>query len=621
MKTLELPTSPATVAGVQTPAGRPADRLSDHSRVGTSSFDGITWTYRNGFDLVLSRVAASAWADPRAQGWECVKQNLARSVWRARIGEQTYYLKYYMTGGWLDHLKAWVRGPACQAEWRSGLFAFGAGIDVVPPAGFADKLRAFGHPCALLVTEALEPTTPLNEFWATLQTDEDDQRRRADTAQLIETLAELIARAHQSGFEHTDMHAENILVQRVGPRRYRAVFVDLHSARLDTPISDRAVLRNLAQLNQWFRRHASIGDRLRFLRAYLRWRGEFEHTLPHGRAMHTSFESIIPALARAAERHAARLCAQRDRRALRNGRYFGKLRTGSGWRARVFLACKRPRADSHASRLQLSREWWRAQLSNPLRWFTADGAEDCKNSHSAQVRRAVLVVDRQTSLPVIIKRPLARDWWRRLRMLLPPSRSMRGWRIGNALLHRDQAAARPLAVLEKRIGPLVLDSVLLTEALPGACDLEAHLTRQHGALAPGDWFRHKRSLCEALVRHIRQFERRGFAHLDCKAGNILVAPHPRQKLLWIDMDGVRRVRRLTRRQRLRALSRLHVSLLSVPGLTRTDSGRFLKAYCYTYGGNIDAWRGLWRELEALIQRKRHKREARRTWKLKHYGRS
>ena len=42
----------------------------------------------------------------------------------------------------------------------------------------------------------------------------------------------------------------------------------------------------------------------------------------------------------------------------------------------------------------------------------------------------------------------------------------------------------PLAVLERRFGPLVLDSLLLTEAIPGAIDLGAYLRQAQAALSP-----------------------------------------------------------------------------------------------------------------------------------------
>jgi hypothetical protein len=206
--------------------------------------------------------------------------------------------------------------------------------------------------------------------------------------------------------------------------------------------------------------------------------------------------------------------------------------------------------------------------------------------------------------------------------MFSPSRSLRGWRMGHALLHRHLPTARPLAALERRLGPLVLDSLLVTEAVPGAVDLETHLRQVQVACTPAVWHHHKQRLCDLLARHLRQLEERGFYHRDCKASNILVSQPPELRLLWIDLDGVRRAGRLTRRsQRQRAAVCLGASLRGLPGLTRTDWLRLLKACSACFGADPRAWRTLCRRLDPAIRRKMRAKEVRRQWKLRHYGRA
>lgn len=597
-----------------------ASARSPEARIIRRRVHGLQWTFYERFGRVLEVVPAEVWANPGAQGWERVKHNATRVVWSARIDGALYYLKYYAHHGWLATLKRLLLGPACETEWKSGVYASQAGISAVRPVAYAERVGCDGGMCSLLVTEAVEPGYPLSEYWRTMQADDDTRRRRRDTTELIDLLAEMIARAHQSGFEHRDMHAANILVHPLSPGRYRTVFVDLQRARLGAPVSDRAVVRNLAQLNQWFRRCSSVGDRLRFLRAYLRWRNEYEQAGAHARPLALPFDQFVAALVRAAERHAGRLWAKRDRRARRSNRYFSRVKIGGGWRGLVCLRCKRPVEESRASALVLDRGWWRGQLISPQRWFDPQSGRPCKESHSALVTRAVLPTETE-QLPVIVKRPLARNWRRRLRQLFTPSRSMKGWRTGHALLNRDIPAARPLAVLEKRLGPLVFDSVLLTEAAPGAVDLETHLRREFERRSRAEWWRHKRALRALLVRHVRQLAERGFIHRDCKAQNVLVLTQPRLKLLWIDMDGLKRVRRPPLAQELRALARLHVSLLDVPGLTRSDRLRYLQAYLARPGSDSQVWRRAWRQLARSSERKLRDKKLRRQWKLKHYGRA
>lgn len=583
------------------------------------TFDGLSWTFVERFGAVLDTVPAAAWSDPAAQGWERIKHNPVRTVWRAQIGRAAYYLKYYVRRRWRDGVRRLFRKPACAIEFECGAYALAAGVPVVRPAAYCTRVAHGGRPCALLVTEAFETAYPLSEYWRVLLSDDDPARGRRDRAYLIDLLAEMIAHAHQAGLEHRDMHAANILVHPLGRRRCETAFVDLQNACTGRALGDRAVVRNLGQLNQWFRQHASIADRLRFLRRYVRWRNEYEQAFAQSRPLEMSHGQLVHALTENARRHAERLWAKRDRRARRSGRYFGRVRLSGGWRGMVYLRCKRPAEQSFASSLTLTPGWWRAELTRPLRWFEPGGGQSCKQSHSAQVTRAALTTE-AGPLPVIVKRPVARNWRRRLRQLFAPSRTMRGWRLGNALLNRDIATARPLAVLERRLGPLVFDSLLLTELIPEALDLDAYLRRAYEEHAPADWWRQKRRLTALLARQLRRLAERGFVHRDCKSQNILVVAKLEPTLLWIDMDGLRRGGRVAPADELRALTRLHVSLLDLPGLTRTDRLRFLKTYLARFGSDARAWRHAWRSIAAAAERKLQARWVRRRWKVRHYGR-
>lgn len=652
--------------------------------IGRGEINKLYWTFRAGFDSPLAGIPLATWLKPEAQpGWKLVKSNGLREVWRAPLRGRVFYLKYYRTKGLAGLLRNWFRSSACEAEWNGGIFALRAGIAAVEPLAYANGIRRNGCVQSLLVTQAVEPAYPLNEHWTRLQSDDDARRRREDAQRLIDQLGELLARAHQAGFEHLDLHAANILIEPLGRRQYRPLFVDLHSARLGVAVSDRAVVRNLTQLNQWFRKNSSVGDRLRFLRAYCRWRNEYEQSFPHARPLGLEYDELVRALVEEAGRHAERLWAQRDRRVMRNGTYFTRLRLRGGWRGIAFKRCKNPQPESPCSRLTLDNSWWRERLGDPLKLFSAEthGARDaksassasrnpaadrptantaadglCKNSHSALVARTTLGPPPET-VPAIAKRPLSRNWRRMISQHLGISRSLRGWRMGNALLNRDIAVARPLAMLERRVGPLVLDNILLTELVAGAADLETDLRRQaaaHGVAGSSTprpsssrrdsaaWWRYKRDLCDSLVRHMRRTEERGFAHRDCKAGNILVvsgsqasrppassagvfptetaAKHDAPRVIWIDMDGMRRVRRVSSDQILAAITRLYVSLRDVPGLTRADYGRFLKAYFARFGADPHAWRGAWRSIADAAEKKQAQRERRRAWKLAHYGR-
>ena len=187
MDTVKLSSPPASLPPVARETQPPTDpALTTPVAEGEQhgEFRGLHWTYRNGFDLILKLTPPAAWQDPAAQGWQRVKDNDRREVWRARIGAAVYYLKYYGGGGWTARLRNLFRTRDCVSEWLGGIYALRAGIAAVAPAGYTTGLDRNGRTCSLLVTEAVEPAYPLNEFWEQVARDDDAARRRRDVANM-----------------------------------------------------------------------------------------------------------------------------------------------------------------------------------------------------------------------------------------------------------------------------------------------------------------------------------------------------------------------------------------------------------------------------------------------------
>lgn len=604
-------------------ASQRADRRSNKSvdsgttvRIATTS---AHWTVCESFAAAFDDFPDDLLIDPEKAGWELIKQNAERDVWRGRLGGLDCHLKRYRDR--LRHrLLRWRRGSPAEREWRAGMYAQRHGVAVVEPIAFCDAVRVGPRRGPALLTRTCEPVTPLFKFWSLLASDAASGRKRADRHRLIDQVAALVARMHQAGFQHLDLHAGNLLIHTEGPRTYQPLLVDVQSARLDRPVSDAAVVRNLAQLNQWFARHSAVADRLRFLRAYLRWRLEYEDQLPHSRRLGVSFEALTAAMQREAWRQAQRVWTKRDRRTGRRGKYLDRLRLGGGWSARVFVECKRAVIDSVATRSPRERAWWRAQLTRPTEWMARVATANLKNSHSAQVAFEELHAD-ETRIPVVLKRPLGRNLWRRVRMRFGRSRALRAWRRGHALLHREIPTAMPLAVLEHRVGPVLLDELLIVERLENALPLREHLRVESSERSPIAWRRQRVALRTELARQLRTFVDRGCEHHDCKADNLLILSGRAPRVVWIDLDGVRIRSTPTPRDAIvRMLARLFVSLAEEPAVARTDALYVLKRMTQRFGAPRDAWRSWWREIAAGVAQKSAQREQRAAWKRKHYGR-
>jgi serine/threonine protein kinase len=90
---------------------------------------------------------------------------------------------------------------------------------------------------------------------------------------LIDRLAHLLATLHQFRLSHRDLKAANILIRGLADEDIRLSLIDLVGVRRVRKLRRARRVRNLARLNASFFNRPGLtrGDRLRFLRVYLRW--------------------------------------------------------------------------------------------------------------------------------------------------------------------------------------------------------------------------------------------------------------------------------------------------------------------------------------------------------------
>jgi len=97
---------------------------------------------------------------------------------------------------------------------------------------------------------------------------------------------------------------------------------------------------------------------------------------------------------------------------------------------------------------------------------------------------------------------------------------------------------------------------------------------------------------------------RGIWHRDLKAANILVQRTPGgTKLYLTDLDGIRIRVTVGTRERMRDLSRLNRSLLSIPAISTRDRLRFLRCYLNTGSRKDKTLRAYWEGIRSETAKK------------------
>ncbi|HMC64582.1 MAG TPA: lipopolysaccharide kinase InaA family protein, partial [Gemmataceae bacterium] len=250
-----------------------------------------------------------------------VKHGPHRTVYRVTLPELSFYVKHCRLTG----IRAWarelVRPPKARIEYEKALVVAKRGVPTITPLAVGHRSFTAGPRDSFLVTRALEDTESLNSFLENRLSAFEPGRQARVRQRLAIMLGGFVARMHDAGIRHDDLHPGNLLVHLDAGDRPSLYLIDLHAVRLGLPLQWRASRENLIIFNRWFVLRASRTDRLRFWRAYCgERRGE------SGERSSTALRALRSALSVDLERRTwqsnLRFWRRRDRRCLGTIRYY-----------------------------------------------------------------------------------------------------------------------------------------------------------------------------------------------------------------------------------------------------------------------------------------------------------
>jgi len=504
-----------------------------------------------------------------------VKTGPHRTVYRVDLPEGPVYVKHFLVPGLRAKLRQWFRRGKGRNEGRRTRYLDAIGVPTITPIALGEQRRHRLLFENYLITPAVPEAVPLDEFVEGTLPGWPEARRTRVRHLLADALAELTARLHDGGFLHQDFHPGNVLV-RIGPGdRPTLTMIDLDALRVTRRVGRADAQRNLALLNHYFWLRSERTDRFRFLRAYLKARGDAGGVDAHAFARDIEVDT--------------RSCANK---------YFETTRGPLGWAVAV---------------RDLDPAEVRGLLADPDAPFRRPGAVILKDSRTTTVAETTMRVG-GLPVPVIYKRFNRKKWLDPLLTWFRPSRAWQSWQAGQHLLSRAVPTPRNLAFLARLrpfwrdplFGYLPHETYLVTVKAEPAVTLYDYARRVLPTLDPEARRARVRSLTLALARLLRTLHERSLSDRDLKTANILIVGDPEAdpvELSVIDLVGVRLLHPLPDHRRVQNLARLNLSLLDVPGRTRSDALRFLRTYLPWGLSPHNDWKGLWRAIAATGRQK------------------
>ncbi len=181
------------------------------------------------------------------------------------VNDRRVCIREYRYETILDRLRSSFKRPKGKSSWVAGNVLFSRGMCPLKPLAYVERRKLGLLRKALFVTESLAGDMEMGHYL----TRRFERKARQDLGRFIGQFAGWIGSLHRAGIYHRDLKTCTILV-REKPDGWGFSLNDLEDIFQEPKIGNERILRNLVQINCSFPRFLSYGDRIRFLRGYLR---------------------------------------------------------------------------------------------------------------------------------------------------------------------------------------------------------------------------------------------------------------------------------------------------------------------------------------------------------------
>ena len=400
-----------------------------------------------------------------------------RLVCAGRWQEQAVYAKIYAGGN--QGRRHWRRE-------RRGLEALAARGLPAPRVLYAG--RAVRENVYVLLTRALEPAVSFRQAWEAAA---DEAARWALADRLLHTAGRL----HAAGLRHRDLHLENFLLQGETLYILDGADIVIHGAALP----EAAAVDNLGLLLAQFQPEWDA-LLMQACPAYFEARGGVDREPDRRR------------LRRARDRRREWRKRNYLQKIFRECSAFACVRT-----RRAFVVYDRACASAELERL----------LSEP------DALLARSDPFLKQGNSSTVGVVRLGARRFVVKRYNIKHLGHGLSRALQATRAARSWRNAHLLRFYGIPTARPVALLERRLGPLRRRSYFISEYVEGPRAWDYFLSETVPEAE-------KKDSARRLMALLRRLERFRIGHGDMKAHNFIIMPGSMPALL--DLDALKQYR-------------------------------------------------------------------------------